>query len=39
MMDANARTGKIGERGVGSKDNEVLGVYGRDALGDNEKRL
>ena len=25
LIDANARTGKRGEGGVGSKDNEVLG--------------
>ena len=28
LMEANARTGKKGERRVGSKDNEVLGIYG-----------
>ena len=28
LMNANARTGKKGERRVGSKDNEVLGIYG-----------
>ena len=38
-MDANARTGKRGEGGVGSKDNDVLGDYGRDKLNDNGERL
>ena len=35
LMDANGRTGKRGEGGVGSKDYEVLGAYGRDTLSDN----
>ena len=39
LMDANARTGKRREGGVGSKDNEVLGAYGRDTLNDNGERL
>ena len=38
-MDANERTGKRGGGGVGSKDNEVLGAYGRDILNDNGERL
>ena len=38
-MDVNARTGKRGEGGVGTKDNEVLGVYGRETLNDNGERL
>ena len=39
LMDANARTGKRGEGGVGCKDNEVLGTYGRNTLNDNGERL
>ena len=35
LMDANARTGKRGEGGVGSKDNKVLRPYGWDTLNDN----
>ena len=39
LMDANARAGKRGEGRVGSKDNEVLGAYGRDILNDNGERM
>ena len=36
MMDDSARTGA---RGEGRVDDEVLGVYRRDALNDNGRRL
>ena len=39
LVDANARTGKREKRGVGSKDNKVLGAYGRDTLNENGKLL
>ena len=39
LMDANARTGQRREGGVRSKDNVVLGAYGRDTLNDNGERL
>ena len=35
LMDANARTGWREKGGVGSKDNKILGAYGRDTLNDN----
>ena len=38
-LGANAHTGKRGEGGVGSKDNEVLDAYGRDTLNDNGERV
>ena len=38
-MDANARTGRREKGGVGSKDNKVLGAYGRDTLSDNRELL
>ena len=34
-MDANARTGRREKGGVGSKDNKILGAYGRDTLNNN----
>ena len=33
-MDANGRTGRREKGGVGSKDNKILGAYGRDTLND-----
>ena len=39
LMDANARTGRRARGGVASKDNKMLGVYGRDTLNDNEELL
>ena len=39
LVDANARTGRREKRGVGSKDNKVLGAYGRDTLNENGKLL
>ena len=38
LTDANARTGKRGERG-GETDSKVLGTYGRDVLNENGKLL
>ena len=38
LTDANARTGKRGERG-GETDSKVLGAYGRDVLNENGKLL
>ena len=38
-MDANAHTGRREKAGVGSKDNKVLGAYGRDTLNDIEELL
>ena len=35
LMDANACTGRREKGGVGSKDNKILGAYGRDTLNDN----
>ena len=35
LMDANAHTGRREKGQVGSKDNKILGVYGRDTLNDN----
>ena len=35
LMDGNARTGRREKGGVGSKDNKILGAYGRDTLNDN----
>ena len=39
FVDANVRTGRREEGGVGSKDNKVLGAYGRDTLNDNGELL
>ena len=39
LMDANARTGRSEKGGVGSKDNKILGAYGRDTLNDNGELL
>ena len=39
LMDANARTGRRKKGGVGSKDNKILGAYGRDTLNDNGELL
>ena len=38
-MDANVRTGRREKGGVGSKDNKILGAYGRDILNDNGELL
>ena len=38
LTDANARTGKVSERG-GEADIKVLGAYGRDVLNENGKLL
>ena len=35
LMDANARTGRREKGQVGSKDNKLIGAYGRDTLNDN----
>ena len=39
LMGANARTGRREKGGVGSKDNKILGAYGRDILNDNGELL
>ena len=39
LIDANARTGRREKRGVGSKDNKILGAYGRDTLDNNGELL
>ena len=39
LMDANARTERRAKGGVGSKDNKVLGAYGRDTFNDNGELL
>ena len=39
VMDANARTGRREKGGIGSKDNKILGAYGRDILNDNGELL
>ena len=39
LIDANARTGRREKGGVGSKDSEILGAYGRDTLNDNGELL
>ena len=39
IMDANVRTGRREKGQVGSKDNKILGTYGRDALNDNGELL
>ena len=39
LMDANARTGRREKGGVGSKDNTILGAYGRDTVNDNGELL
>ena len=38
-MDANACTGRKEKGGVGSKDDKILGAYGRDTLNDNGELL
>ena len=39
LMDAKARTGRKDKGHVGSKDNKILGAYGRDTLNDNVELL
>ena len=39
LMDANARPGRREKGGVGSKDDKILGAYGRDILNDNGELL
>ena len=39
LMDVNARTGRREKGQVGSKDNKILGAYGRDSLNDNGELL
>ena len=39
LMDSNARTGRREKGGVGSKDNKILGAYGRDIINDNGELL
>ena len=39
LMNANARTDRREKGGEGSKDNKVLGAYGRDTLNDNGELL
>ena len=39
LMDANARTVRREKGGVGSKDDKILGTYGRDILNDNGELL
>ena len=39
LIDANVRTGRREKEQVGSKDNKVLGAYGRDTLNDNGELL
>ena len=39
LMDANARRGRREKGGVGNKDNNILGAYGRDTLNDNGRLL
>ena len=39
LIDANARTGRREKGGVGSKDNKLLGAYGRDTLNENGELL
>ena len=39
LMDAYARTGRREKRGVESKDNKIVGAYGRDILNDNGQLL
>ena len=38
-MDANARTRRRERGGIGSKDNRIIGVYGRDTLNDDVELL
>ena len=38
-MDANARTGRREKGGVGSKDKQIFGAYGRDILDNNGELL
>ena len=39
LMDANARTWRREKGGVGSKDDKIIGAYGRDTLNDNGELL
>ena len=39
LMGANARTGWREKGGVRSKDNKIIGAYGRDTLNDNGELL
>ena len=39
LMDANARTGRRGGKGLGSEHYEVLGAYGRETRNGNGERL
>ena len=39
LVGANSRTGRSEKRGVESKDNKILGAYGRDTLNENGKLL
>ena len=39
LIDANVRTGRRAKGGVGTKDNQILGAYGRDTLNDNGELL
>ena len=39
LMDVNALTGKRAKGGIGSKDNKIIGAYGRDTLNDNGELL
>ena len=39
LMDANARTGRGEKKGVGTKDNNIRGAYGRHTLNDNGELL
>ena len=39
LMDANARTEKREKRGIGIKDNQIIGAYSRDTLEDNGELL
>ena len=39
LMDANARTGRREKGQVGSKDNNIIGGYGRETLNDNGELL
>ena len=39
LMDVDARTGRRGKGGLGSKDNKTLGAYARDTLNDDGELL
>ena len=39
LIDANARAGRRESGGVGSKNDKIIGAYGRDDLNDNRKLL